>query len=173
MDGGGTIYVVDGLNSIRKLTPATNGYTECPAPCFPPGTVVAAQAVAVDREGNIYVAELYAITRITPAGVATILAGNRQSSGFADGIGAAASFKLPQSIALDSTGNIYVADTGNNAIRKVTQDGVVTTVAGRIGSTGVILGPLPGSLAAPSGIAVGPGGVLLVTTENAVVKIQQ
>ena len=173
MDGGGTIYVVDALNSIRKLTPSTNGYTECPAPCFPPGTVVAAQAVAVDREGNIYVAELYAITRITPAGVATILAGNRQSSGFADGIGAAASFKLPQSIALDSTGNIYVADTGNNAIRKVTQDGVVTTVAGRIGSTGVILGPLPGSLAAPSGIAVGPGGVLLVTTENAVVKIQQ
>ena len=89
-----------------------------------------------------------------------------------DGSGTTARFNSLAALALDATNNIYVADTGNNAIRKVTPAGVVTTIAGSPGSVGVSLGALPGSLTAPQGIAIERSGTLLVTTENALVRIQ-
>jgi hypothetical protein len=59
----------------------------------------------------------------------TTLAGNG-TSGFADGIGTAARFSILMGVAVDATGNVYVADLGNNRIRKITSDGVVTTIGG-------------------------------------------
>ncbi|MBS1504043.1 MAG: IPT/TIG domain-containing protein, partial [Bacteroidetes bacterium] len=90
-------------------------------------------SVAVDAFGNIYVDDSSnnLIAKITPAGVVSTLAGTSAGQpGKADGSGTAASFNHPQNIALDAAGNIYVADTYNYLIRKITPTGVVTTIAG-------------------------------------------
>ncbi|MDQ3907120.1 MAG: NHL repeat-containing protein, partial [Acidobacteriota bacterium] len=87
--------------------------------------------VAVDKQGNVFVTDAGAsnrIRKIDARGAVTTLAGGAE--GFADGAGGAASFNTPSGIALDHTGNLYVADTANNRIRRVAPDGNVTTVAG-------------------------------------------
>ena len=77
-------------------------------------------AVAVDGAGNIYVVDSgnHTIRKMTPEGIVTTLAGLAGSFGSADGAGSSARFDLPQGIALDGLGNVYVADTGNRTIRK-------------------------------------------------------
>ena len=90
------------------------------------------RGVAVDGSGNVYVADTegHLIRKITSAGVVTTLAGSG-SEGSADGTGTAASFNYPSSVAVDGSGNVYVADYYNSLIRKITSAGVVTTLAGR------------------------------------------
>jgi sugar lactone lactonase YvrE len=87
--------------------------------------------VAVDAQGAVYVADggnSNRIRRIDRNGVVSTFAGGRE--GFADGIGSAAAFHTPSALALDRFGNLYVADTGNHAIRRIAPDGSVTTLAG-------------------------------------------
>ncbi|HVF56606.1 MAG TPA: NHL repeat-containing protein [Pyrinomonadaceae bacterium] len=88
--------------------------------------------VALDREGNVYVSDAGDGNRIRKvsieSGAMTTVAGGRE--GYADATGAAASFNTPSGLAVDRAGNLYVADTGNNRIRRVTPEGAVTTVAG-------------------------------------------
>jgi sugar lactone lactonase YvrE len=95
-------------------------------------------AVAVADTGNVYVADAgYGTVRtINPDGVVTTLAGTASLAGYVDGTGAAARFFGPRGVAVDGTGNLYVADFGNHTIRKVTPDGVVTTLAGTAGMAG-------------------------------------
>ena len=95
-------------------------------------------SIAADSSGNIYVADTAnnTIRKVTPAGVVTTLAGLAASHGSADGAGADARFFGPFGIAVDGAGNIYVADTGNNTIRKITPGGVVSTFAGAAGQPG-------------------------------------
>jgi sugar lactone lactonase YvrE len=87
--------------------------------------------VAVDSAGNVYVTENFnnTIRKITPAGVVTTLAGSAGQSGFVNGTGSAARFDTPNGVAVDTNGIVYVADSFNGAIRKITPAGKVTTLA--------------------------------------------
>jgi secreted PhoX family phosphatase len=119
------------------------------------------KGVAVDGSGNVYVADYNndTIRKVTPAGVVTTLAGSPGVIGSADGTGSAAQFNSPQGVAVDGSGNVYVADSGNSTIRKVTPAGVVTTLAGSAGVNGSADGT--GSAArfnSPAGVAVDGSG---------------
>jgi len=139
MDGGGNLYLADTVNnSIRKITP--DGTTTT----FAGGQAGSADGngtnasfrspvgVVVDANGNLYVADQSnnTIRKITPDGTVSTLAGFPGSKGGVDDSGTNARFTHPAGLALDGAGNLYVADTGNNRIRTVTPDGVVSTLAG-------------------------------------------
>jgi serine/threonine-protein kinase len=120
--------------------------------------------LAIDASGNLYVGEEGndKIRKITPAAVVTTLAGSG-TEGSADGTGAAASFKNPWGLTTDGAGNIYVGDTYNHKIRKVTATGAVTTLAGS-GISGYAEGK--GTLAVfsfPIGLAINSAGDLYVS----------
>jgi len=123
--------------------------------------------VAVDSAGNIYVADSNnnTIRKMTSAGVVTTLAGNG-SAGSTDGTGTAASFNNPTGLALDGLDNVYITDTNNNTIRKVTPAGVVTTMAGN-GSAGSVDGTGTGaSFNWPTGPAVDALGNVYVANQG-------
>lgn len=119
--------------------------------------------VAQDRAGNLYVSdagENNLIRKISADGTVMTIAGHGE--GFNDGLGGAASFNTPSGIALDRAGNLYVADTGNNAIRKIDVQGNVTTVAGD-GQAGSRDGPgAQARFNGPLGLAVDPQGNIYV-----------
>jgi len=119
--------------------------------------------VAIGPRGAVYVAdggEANRIRLIQPDGAVSTLAGGKE--GFADGIGAAAAFHTPSAVALDHEGNLYVADTGNHAVRKVAPDGAVTTLAGG-GSPGYLDGVgRAARFNGPVGIAVDDAGIVYV-----------
>ncbi len=125
---------------------------------------------AVDGAGNVYVADKnnFAIRKITPDGVVSTLAGMHGQPGTADGVGSAAQFGSafggPTSVAVDSATNVYVTDTYNATVRKITPNGSVTTLAGAPGSTGSIDGPgATARFLGPVGITFGIDGNLYVT----------
>ncbi|MEQ2354384.1 Ig-like domain-containing protein [Pseudoalteromonas piscicida] len=123
--------------------------------------------VVTDSNGNVYVADYgnHVIRKITPEGVVTTLAGSG-SAGSDDGTGSAASFNFPKAVTLDSSGNVYVADSSNNTIRKVTPAGVVTTFAGS-GTYGSDDGTgTAATFAAPTGITIDSNGNLYVVETN-------
>ena len=144
VDAAGNVYVADYRNSvIRKITPAgvvtTFAGGVLPGSANGTGTYATFNqptGIAIDATGNLYVADCnnHLIREITPAGVVTTLAGSGVI-GSANGTGAAASFNYPQGLAIDAQGNVYVADYGNNQIRKISPAGAVTTLAGN-GSQG-------------------------------------
>ena len=122
-------------------------------------------AVAVDSVGTIYVADTYnhTIRKITAGGVVTTMAGLAGSLGSVDGTGSAARFSQPSGLAVDVDGNVYVADTGNMTVRKISPAGVVSTIAGSAGVTGSTDGPgTTARFANPSSIAIDTTGVLYV-----------
>ena len=124
--------------------------------------------IALDAAGNLYVADSdnHTIRRITPAGVASTLAGSPGVSGSADGVGSSARFNQPLGVAVDTSGNVYVADSGNHTIRKMTAVGAtwsVSTLAGLPGVSGSTDGTGGGALFyEPEGVAVDVGGNLYV-----------
>jgi sugar lactone lactonase YvrE len=128
VDGAGNVYVADNLSHIRKITPAGVVTT------IPGG---AGLGIAVDGSGNLYTCG-GPIQMITPAGVVTTIAGGDADSGpssFQDGPAPIAKFYSPNGIAVDGAGNVYIADSGNYVIRKIS-NGFVSTIAGLPGTYG-------------------------------------
>ena len=135
MDAAGNLFVADAGNQvIRKVTPAgaVSTLTNSAARFFSP------RGVAVDRSGYVAVSDNDAqtVSKIAPSGTVTILAGSASRHGYADGADAAVRFCRPTGIAVDRQKNVFVTDNFTHVIRKVTPDGVVTTLAGRAWSSG-------------------------------------
>ncbi|MBB3054652.1 NHL repeat-containing protein [Mucilaginibacter gotjawali] len=121
------------------------------------------EGIALDQKGNLYVADTYnnLIRKISPDGIVSTLAG-KTKRGSANGKGAAASFSHPDGIAVDKKGNVYVADVGNNKIRKITPDGMVSDYAGT-GKRGADNGPaFTATFYRPFGITIDNAGNLFV-----------
>ena len=147
VDGAGNVFVTDSsINTIRKVTPAgvvTTVAGLANNPGSQDGLGGAARfrsplGIAIDTAGNLYVSDSnnHTIRKITPSGLVSTLAGSAQQSGSVDGVGGAARFSVPEGIAVDGAGNVYVSDLVNNLIRKVTPAGVVSTVAGQLQAVG-------------------------------------
>jgi hypothetical protein len=182
VDGAGNVYIADQNNNlIRQVSPLGTNWvvttlaggargsldgTDTSAQFFGPA------GIAVDSSSNLYVADQFnsVIRKLTPSGtnwVVTTIAGTAGASGSQDGVNAAARFYNPTGVALDGVGNIYVADEGNNAIRKITPSGAnwtVTTIAG--GTPGASDGSgTAAQFSYPYGVAVDTGGRVFVADQ--------
>ena len=175
VDVSGNVYVADyGNHKIRKITPSgvvstfvgsvtqgsTDGIGTAASFNYPRG-------LAVDASGNVYVADTnnHKIRKITPSGVVSTFVGS-VTQGSTDGIGTAASFRYPNEVAVDVSGNVYVADRNNHKIRKITSAGVVSTLAG-YGTQGATDGTgTAASFNYPSGVTVDASGNVHVADTN-------
>jgi hypothetical protein len=189
VDSLGNLFVVDkDYATIRMITPAGVVSTFAGLP----GNIGSddgagndarfryPQGIAVDLNNNLYVADTDngTIRKITPSGVVTTIAGQPpvgQDDRFADGTNNTARFNQPRDLAVDNAGNIYVTDTDNNAIRKVTPAGtnwVVTTIAGFFRTNGIADGIGTNALFnGPTDIALDGGGSLYVAdSANATIR---
>jgi uncharacterized protein (TIGR03437 family) len=178
IDSVGNLYIADaGHNRIRKVSldgtittvagpgPA-NGALGDGGPATG-ATLNTPQGVAVDAAGNLYIAEygLNRIRKVSPSGIITTVAGNGGAAYFNDGgLATVAAINEPEGIAVDATGDIYIADYRNNRLRVVTTDGEINTIAGNGGGslTGDG-GPATGAgISLPLGVALGSGGKVYV-----------
>src|SRR5438477_377876 len=185
VDGAGNVYVTDFSNTIRKITPAGVVTTLAGTPSVhgsADGTGSAAQfwqpwGIAVDSAGIVYVADQAnsTIRKITPAGVVTTIAGAAGMFGSTDGTGSAARFNAPYGVAATTTGIIYVADSGNHEIRKITPAKAVTTFAGSATTDGGGIGSSDGTgriarFNYPNGVAVSGTTVYVGDTYNHTIR---
>lgn len=121
--------------------------------------------VCVDTDGTVYAVDFWSHTvrKIAPDGTLSTFAGSPGSSGSADGDGGSARFYFPNGITIDADGTLYVTDNGNHTIRKITPQGLVTTLAGKAGQSGYADGQ--GEAArfnSPDSLSMGPPGVIYV-----------
>ena len=129
--------------------------------------------VVIDHHGNVVVSDAgdnNQIRRITPDGIVSVFAGT--SEGYVNGAAASAAFNTPSGLAVDADDNLYVADTGNNVIRKISSDGIVSTLAGNGHAGYQDGGAAQAEFNGPIGIAVDAGGnVLVADTYNDRIRI--
>ncbi len=188
VDSKGAIVIGDtGNNRVRRVSPSGVIKTIAGTGAFGfsgdggPATAAALdnpQGVAVDQAGNVYVVDTFnrRIRRIASDGAIVTIAGTGNIGYNGDGIPAtSATFNDPMDVAVDSAGNVYVADSFNNRIRKIAPDGIITTVAGNGGSgyNGDGIPATSATLSLPSGIAVDKDGNVYIADQlnNRVRKI--
>lgn len=163
-DGGGVIYIYDGIQSTQlEIQDSSTGHR------------IYLQAMAIGTGNDVYLASKTAIYKMDTTTTAKLVAGNVSSAGSNDGSGGEARFSAitPQGMAIDKDGSIYVVD-GGNLIRKMTSQGVVTTVAGQPGENASIqTGSLPGKLADARAIAVDQDARLYVQARSGILVIDQ
>ncbi|WP_198674074.1 putative Ig domain-containing protein [Chitinophaga alhagiae] len=172
VDAAGNVYVADRMNHvIRKITPSgvvsTFAGSGMAGSADGVGTAASFRepaGVAIDTAGNLYVSDMknHTVRKITPAQVVSTLAGVVGVLGFADGNGSSAKFNYPFGVAVDMSGNIYVADRYNHRIRKVTSGGVVSTVAGNGFVSSVDGAAALAGFNNPVGVAVDEAGSIYV-----------
>lgn len=190
VDATGNVYVADSANHRVRVISAKGevttlvgsdeaGYDDGPAT---EALFSTPAGVVLDESGNVYVADSdeedphpMRVRVITPEGIVTTLAGSSQS-GYKDGVGKDAQFRAPASVALDSDGNVYVADTNNHRIRLIRPDGTVSTLAGKP-EAGYPAGYADGLAAeakfnSPRSVAVdGAGNVYVADTGNHCIRL--
>lgn len=180
VDGSGSVFIADAFtDKIYKVAPT--GYSIVFAGTGSAGSADGIGTAASfslingltsDNTGNVYVADESnnKIRKITPSGVVTTLAGSGLK-GAVDGAGSSATFTMPLGVAVDATGNVYVADTYSNKIRKLTPGGTVSTIAGdgnAVSKDGI---GTSSSFKNPIGIAIDATGSLYITEQNKLRKI--
>ncbi len=177
LDSGGNLYIADADNHVvRRVTPAgvistivgngTQGYSGDGGPATS-ATLFAPQAIAMDAAGDIFVADTgnSAVRKVTSAGIISTVAGNGTAGYSGDGgAGFNAQLNHPESVAVDATGNLFIADYSNNRVRKVAPSGIINTVAGNgkegySGDGGVAT---EAELYTPGGVLVDASGNLFV-----------
>ena len=165
----GTLFISDAgdSNRIRKLTRegtllTVAGEKEGFGDGIP-ASFSTPSGLALDAEGNLYVADTgnNRVRKVTPEGVVSTIAGNG-SAGYVDGPASAAEFNGPIGVAVDEHNNVYVADTYNDRIRKISTDGVVTTVAGSAGPGYRDGSSTTAQFDTPCGIVIKADGTLIV-----------
>jgi sugar lactone lactonase YvrE len=184
VDAADNAYVSDTVDSaIRKVAPnggqslfagpAGDSGPRCTGVDGSAATFCGPTGLAIDAAGNVYVADTggNTIRKVTPGGVVITVAGVSSVVGSMDGPAASATFNAPTQVAIDGQGNLYVADTGNALIRRISTSGNVTTVAGTLGARGFAPGPLPGTLDPPTGLAI-HGDDLYFAMPGAIGRIQ-
>jgi sugar lactone lactonase YvrE len=177
MDSHGNLIVADSGNFVIRRIAPDGTVTTLAGKAGQPGYVngLGSEArlgnvtyLAIDNADNVYFTDSnHAIRKVSPGGEVSPVAGAPYSSGLIDDLGAFARFNGPKGLAFDARGNLYVADSSNNAIRRITPGGQVSTVMG--GLSGVLQPGLGGSINQPSAIAVTPVGRLIFLSEGAIV----
>jgi hypothetical protein len=183
VDGTGNVFVADtGNNTIRKITPAgvvttvvgTPGVAGSTDGTGPAASFSSPFGIAVDSSDNLYITDSAnaTIRKVTSAGVSTTIAGQAGQYGSMDGTSTAIEFNNPIGIALDSSGNLYITDAGNNTIRKLTSGGVSSTIAGNPGIAGDTDGTGVFALfSSPRGIAVdSAGNIFVADSQNCTIR---
>ncbi len=169
VDSADNVYVADYYNGlVRKITPGGMVTTL-------PGTFGWVAAVVIDPTGNVYVADWSAsvIRKISTSGAVTIVAGTANLSGCTDGPIGTGRLGGPAGLALDPSGNLYVADKSNHVVRKVTPDGVVTTIIGQCGAPGGVDGiGTAARLDSPTGLALDADGNLFIAEESRIRRMK-
>jgi hypothetical protein len=172
-DAYGNLYIADTGNDTIRVYSGGNVATLAGSPQAS-GSIDATgsaarfsgpTALAVGADGTVYVADTGndTIRKITTGGVVTTLAGSAGQAGSMDGTGSVARFSAPVGIAVDAAGNVYVADSGNYTVRKITPGGVVTTFAGTVGQSASTDGTgAAASFTQVGGLAFDPSGNLYV-----------
>jgi DNA-binding beta-propeller fold protein YncE len=179
-DGAGTIFVADTLShSIRKLSRGAITTVAGSSAGYLDGATMprfsSPRGIAVDPAGNLWIADTGndVIRKISPdAQVSTVSGGTADDhGGFTDGPPMLARFNGPKGLCLDASGNLYVADTGNNAIRRVSADGATVTLAGS-GRTGKLNGlGCSAEFNQPTAVAcAGSGNLFVADTGNHTIR---
>ena len=162
VDSSGNVYIADsGSNMIAKVTSGTLSIFT--------SSVSSPSGLAVDSSGNVYVADTghHQVKKFTPGGSATVIAGTGTAGAPTAGTATSSTLRSPGGVAVDSSGNVYIADTGNHRIEKVTSGGTLSIIAGT-GSSGAPTAGVATSSAlnTPGGVAVDSSGNVYIADTN-------